>query len=344
MKRLVVGPSWIGDMVMAQSLYKSLINREPDSKIHVVAPTWSIPVLGRMPEVDRILEFPVGHGELALKKRWEFGQKLQKEGYEQAIILPRSLKASLMPFFASIPLRTGYRGEWRFGLINDMRSFDSSILNQTVKRLVFLGLSSDKDELPSVPNPELFTDTENLLLVADRLKLNLEKQSVVMMPGAEYGPAKRWPIDKYAQLASRLVSVGLQVWILGSEKEAKLGNAISNFVKNHNVINLCGKTSLEDVIDLIAAAKVAVTNDSGLMHIAAAVKTHVIGLYGSSSPSFTPPLTETKDIFHLDLECSPCFRRECPLGHFRCMKNIEVGEICSAVITVLGGTKMEYQS
>ena len=344
LKRLVVGPSWIGDMVMAQSLYKLLIDREPNSKIHVIAPTWSIPILERMSEIDRAVELPLGHGELALRKRWELGRRLHEEGYEQAIILPRSLKASLVPFFASIPLRTGYRGEWRFGFINDMRSFDAAFLNQTVKRFVFLGLSPDENELPSISTPELITDESNLRLIANRLELDLDIQAVALMPGAEYGPAKRWPIEKYAELASRLVSVGLQVWILGSKKEYELGNAISTFVKNRNVINLCGKTSLEDVVDLAAAAKVAVTNDSGLMHVAAAVKTHVIGLYGSSSPSFTPPLTDTKNVFHLGLECSPCFQRECPLDHFRCMRNIEVDEICSAVITVLGGTRMGHSN
>ena len=172
---------------------------------------------------------------------------------------------------------------------------------------------------------------------AERLNISLEAEIVALIPGAEYGPAKRWPAAYYAELASRLVGVGLQVWILGSEKERELGDVVSASANHPNVINLCGKTSLVDVIDLLSIAKVAVTNDTGLLHVAAAVKTHVIGIYGSSSPEFTPPLTRTKDVFYLGLGCSPCFSRECPLGHFRCMREILVDEICSSVITVLGG-------
>tara|TARA_B100000029_G_scaffold490143_1_gene548821 strand:- start:7210 stop:8268 length:1059 start_codon:yes stop_codon:yes gene_type:complete len=340
-KWLVVGPSWVGDMVMAQSLFKLLVSREPNSQVDVVAPTWSISILDRMSEVDDVMELNVVHGHLALSARWALGQRLREKRYDRAIILPRSLKASLVPFFATIPVRTGYRGEWRYGLINDMRSFDANILNQTIKKMVFLGLGSDEENLPLISNPTLNVDKKNLDLVARRLRLNPSIETVALIPGAEYGPAKQWPVEKYAELASRLVSVGLQVWVLGSEKERQLGDAIVAMIKNHNVINLCGKTSLEDVVDLIASVKVAVTNDSGLMHVAAAVNTHVIALYGSSSPALTPPLTEKKDIFYLDLECSPCFRRECPLDHFKCMNDIGVEEICSAVVTVLGGTRME---
>lgn len=322
-------------MVMAQALYKFLVSRDPDTEIHVVAPAWSIPVLERMPEVGRALELPVAHGEVGLGKRWNLGRSLRGEQYRRAIVLPRSLKASLVPFFASVPVRTGFRGEWRFGLINDMRRFDAEKLDQTIKRFVFLGLDREQEGLPAIPEPRLEVDTGNLYSAVERLDLDPEAEAVALIPGAEYGPAKRWPIEYYADLASRLVGAGLRVWILGSEKERELGRAAA--AEHPNVTNLCGKTSLADVIDLLGTARVAVTNDSGLMHVAAAVRTHVIGLYGSSSPYFTPPLTNTKDVFYRDLECSPCFQRECPLGHFRCMTEISVDEVCSAVITALGG-------
>ena len=336
-KQLVVGPSWIGDMVMAQSLYKLLASRDPDTEIHVIAPAWSIPVLERMPEVTRALELPVAHGEAGIGKRWRLARRLRHEGYQRAIVLPRSLKAALVPFFASVPVRTGYRGEWRFGLINDMRAFDAERLDQTVKRFVALGLGPEEAGLPSIPTPRLDIDEDNLRIVAARLGLDTESDAVAIIPGAEYGPAKRWPSEYYADLASRLVRVGLKVWVLGSEKEHEIGEAVSGPANHPNAINLCGETSLADVIDLLGAARVAVTNDSGLMHVAAAVGTHVVAVYGSSSPGFTPPLTEAKDVFYLDLECSPCFQRECPLGHFRCMTDLGVDEICSAVVTALGG-------
>lgn len=336
-KLLIVGPAWIGDMVMAQSLYKLLMSRNPGTRIHVIAPPWSKPILARMPEVRRAIELDVSHGKAGVGARRALGRRLRREGYRQAIVLPRSLKAALAPFFAGVPVRTGYRGEWRYALINDMREFDRGRLDQTVKRFIALGLHRDEDELPSPPEPSLRTDADNLRATADRLGLSLTAGTVAIMPGAEYGPAKRWPVDRFGELAAALAVAGLQVWILGSGTERQLGDAVSAAANHENAVNLCGRTSLAEVVDLLGAASVAVTNDSGLMHIAAAVDTHVIGLYGSTSPRFTPPLTERADIFHEDLDCSPCFRRECPLGHFNCMTGLSVKAVLDAAGTALGG-------
>jgi len=340
-KQLIVGPSWIGDMVMAQSLYKLLAERDPGTERHVVAPAWSVPVLERMPEVDRAWELAVAHGEVGLGRRRRLARRLRAEGYRQAIVLPRSLKAALVPLLAAVPVRTGFRGEWRFGLINDMRPFDAGRLDQTVKRFVWLGLGAHERELPAIPVPRLDVDADNLRAVVRRLGLDTRRDAVALIPGAEYGPAKRWPAQSYAELASRLARDGVPVWILGSENERALGRAVSASADHPDAIDLCGRTSLADVVDLLGAARVAVTNDSGLMHVAAAVGTHVIGLYGSSSPRFTPPLTPAKAVFYLDLECSPCFRRRCPLGHFRCMRDIRVEAVCDAVVTALGGAPPE---
>ena len=336
-KLLIVGPAWIGDMVMAQSLYKFLLSRRPGARIHVIAPPWSKPLLARMPEVSRAITLAVGHGEAGLGKRWKLGRGLRGEGYRQAIVLPRSLKAALAPFFAAVPVRTGFRGEWRFALINDMRPFDPERLDQTVKRFIALGLRPGEEELPPPEPPRLRTDADNLRSTARRLGLQWEADAAAVIPGAEFGPAKRWPAASYGELAGRLARAGLQVWILGSQRERALGDAVRAAANHANAANLCGRTGLADVVDLLGAAKVAVTNDSGLMHIAAAVDTHVIALYGSTSPRFTPPLTARKDVFHRDLDCSPCFQRECPLGHFRCMTGLSVEAVFDAAMTALGG-------
>ena len=336
-KLLIVGPAWIGDMVMAQSLYKLLLRRSPGVRIDVIAPAWSKPILARMPEVSRAIELAVGHGEAGIGKRCSLGRRLRGAGYRQAIVLPRSLKAALVPFFAAVPVRTGYRGEWRFGLINDTRPFDPGRLDRTVKRFIALGLRRDEEQLPAPPRPALCTDADNLRTTAQRLGLALGAAAVAIMPGAEFGPAKRWPAARFGELAARLVRAGLQVWILGSERERELGYAVSAAANHDNVVNLCGETSLADVVDLLGAARVAVTNDSGLMHVAAAVDIHVIALFGSSSPGLTPPLTERTDIFYRGLECSPCFQRVCPLGHFDCMMGLSVEGVEGAVMAALGG-------
>lgn len=335
-KYLIVGPSWVGDMVMAQSLYRLLMQRDPAAEIHVVAPPWSLPILERMDEVSRAIELPVAHGETAFAKRYAIGKALRSEGYTHAIVLPRSLKSALVPFFARVPIRTGFRGEWRYGLINDMRPFDRERLDQTVKRFVELGSPAGEVDRPSLENPRLRVDPEAQAKTLERLGLLGAENVVALLPGAEYGPAKQWPLQSYADLAGRLARVGISVWVLGSEKERELGQTICDAAAHDAVRNLCGETRLGDVVDVLGAVRVAVTNDSGLLHVAAAVGANVVAIYGSSTPRMTPPLTAKKHVFHLDLDCSPCFERECPLGHLRCLRDISVDEVCSTVITALG--------
>ena len=324
---LIVGPSWVGDMVMAQALFIFLRERNPDNVIDVLAPAWSLPIVARMPEVRRGIAAETGHGELGLGKRRRIGYSLRDAGYGHAIVLPRSLKSALIPWFARIPRRTGFRGESRYGLLNDMRPFDAAILDQTVKRYVALGLEPG-EALPAVPQPALTVDPQKQRAVMESLGVGGGQPVIAMMPGAEYGPAKCWPVEYFAELAAVLDDDGFEVWVLGSDKDAPAGERIASASAAHN---LCGRTSLEDVIDLLGYAGQAVSNDSGLMHIAAAVGTHVHGIYGSSSPAFTPPLTTRRDVHWLELDCSPCFERSCPLGHLRCLKDLNVGRLHEAI-------------
>ncbi len=335
----MVGPSWVGDMVMAQALYRELKQREPDRDIDVLAPGWSAPVIARMPQVRRTVELPVAHGELALRRRWRVAGALAATGYARAIVLPRSLKAALVPWLAGIPVRTGYRGEFRYGVINDIRPFDAVVLDQTVKRFVALAPDSSTEPPPVAdpPAPSLRVDAANQTQLAARFEVPGGRPLAALMPGAEYGEAKRWPTDRFAELARRLVRDGWAVVVLGSARERPLGEQIQARAAHPLVRSLCGDTTLGDAVDLLALARVAVSNDSGLMHIAAAVDTHVIAIYGSSSPAFTPPLTERRTVIHLDLECSPCWQRSCPLSHLNCLRGIDVETVHAAVAAADGG-------
>lgn len=335
-KVLVVGPSWVGDMVMAQALYKLLRQQNPEVEIHVVAPPWSLPVLARMPEVARGIELDVGHGELGFGRRRALGQRLRAEHYTRAIVLPRSAKAALVPWFAKIPRRTGFRGEWRYGLLNDVRTLDVR-LDQTVKRFVALGQTPSSplpQALPRALQPRLTSDAGNLERLREVHALRPEAALVALMPGAEYGPAKRWPAAHFGALAAALAQRGSDVVVLGSKKEHTIGAEVAAAAADPRVRNLCGATSLADVVDLSAAAAVAISNDSGLLHVAAAAGAPVVALYGSSSPSFTPPLTEKAAVVSLELECSPCFERECPLGHLNCLKQLAPAAVMAAVDSV----------
>ena len=316
---------------MAQALYKDLTAAAVEPPlIDVVAPSWSVPVLARMPEVRRGIELPVGHGELKLGVRRRLGHALRDEGYQRAIVLPRSLKSALVPFFASVPVRTGFRAEARFGLVNDMRRLRSD-LDQTVKRFVALGRAREGELPAEIPRPALNIDGANQKRLRTSLDLLSERPTVALMPGAEYGPAKRWPVEKVVDLARRLLADGFAVWVLGSARDRESTAPLESLSGESNLRYLCGKTTLVDAVDLLALAQVAVTNDSGLMHMAAAVDTHVVAIYGSSSSRFTPPLTARRDIVRLGLDCSPCFARECPLGHTRCLTEIAVERVHALV-------------
>jgi heptosyltransferase-2 len=335
-KLLIVGPSWVGDMVMAQSLYKALHRELAAPALDVLAPAWSLPILARMPEVRRGIEMPVGHGELGLRARRSLGARLREEGYDQAIVLPRSWKAALVPFFAGIPVRTGFRGEWRYGLINDRRPFDAARLNRTVLRFLALGAAGAEKPLPALLEPSLTSDRANFAAFAARHGLVLDRPAVALVPGAEYGPAKRWPAERFGELAAALAEAGAAVWIVGSAKERPLGREIAaRSGEDGRVRDLTGATSLADAVDVLAAAAAAVSNDSGLMHVAAAVGTHVVAIYGSSSPDFTPPLTRAKTVYYEHLPCSPCFERSCPLHHLRCLRDISAGKVLEGVLRVV---------
>jgi lipopolysaccharide heptosyltransferase II len=326
---LVVGPAWVGDMVMAQSLFMSLRHQHPEIQIDVIAPLWSRPLLARMPQVRAAIDLPLRHGQFGLGVRWRIGKSLRTRHYDQAIVLPRSFKSALIPFHARIPRRTGYRGETRYGLINDMRPLDQSVLTQTVQRYVALGQPPGSPLPPPVPYPRLLIDEVNRKRLLKKLNLFLDRPIIGIMPGAEYGPAKCWPLEYYGELAKRLDAAGYQVWVFGSAKDRPAGEWIQ-VLSGGKAVNLCGRTRLEDAVDLLSLAKKVVTNDSGLMHVAAAVGTRVIALYGSSTPAYTPPLTDNKVVFYRALKCSPCFEQKCPLGHYRCLRDLPLEEVFTA--------------
>jgi heptosyltransferase-2 len=324
---LVVGPSWVGDMVMAQSLFIEQANRFPGCSIDVLAPAWSLPVIARMPQVRAGVVADVAHGEFALGKRRKIGHQLRDNHYTRAIVLPRSFKSALVPWFASIPRRTGFRGEMRFGLLTDIRELDRTKLDQTVKRFVVLGREPG-DYPENVPFPELAVSAENQERLISELALSDDRPAVALLPGAEYGPAKCWPLENYSELSRMLDGIGCSVWVMGSDKDKAAGDAIAN---DGPAINLCGKTGLADAIDLLAHCEHAISNDSGLMHIAAAVGTCTHAIYGSSTPTYTPPLTDNAVIHYLGLECSPCFERDCPLQHLNCLRGITVQAVFDGV-------------
>ena len=311
---------------MMQPLLMRLRQRQPDAEIHVLAPAWSAPLLARMPEVAAVIVNPFPHGAFDWAGRKALGQRLARVDFSSAYVLPNSWKSALVPFFARIPRRIGYRGEARYVLLNERPPLDQAAMPRLVDRYAALaGTFPDP-----TAEPRLTSSPEQQAAARAALGLPVDTRAIVFCPGAEYGPAKRWPTRHFAAVARDLTARGLSVWILGSAKDAPVGEAIVAQAEG-GALNLCGKTNLEQAIDLIASAAAIVTNDSGLMHVGAALGRPLVALYGSSSSGYTPPLSAQAKILTLGLECSPCFKRECPQGHLRCLEDITPTQVLAAL-------------
>lgn len=334
MRFLVVAPSWVGDMVMAQSLFIRLKQQHPDCQIDVIAPPGTLALLSYMPEVTLAFEMPVKRGKLGLLTRIKLGQDLQKHHYDQAILLPNTWKSALTPFFANIPLRTGYVGEFRWGLLNDAHHLDKTKLTKTVQRFVALAPQSNTNKLTDFPKPAFKINPERQKQVLEKYKLSENRKILALCPGAEYGEAKRWPAGHFAEVARQQIKLGWQVWLLGSAKDQTVTEEI-NQLTNNACIDFAGKTSLGEAVDLLSLVDAVVSNDSGLMHVASALSKNLIAIYGSSDPTFTPPLNDKAKILYAGLSCSPCFKRVCPLGHTDCLTNIRASSVIDELNSLL---------
>lgn len=333
MRILIIGPSWVGDMVMAQTLFKSLQALHPGCAIDVLAPDWSRPLLERMPEVRSALSFPLGHGAFELATRRRIGRSLRDQ-YDQAILLPNSLKSALVPYFAGIPKRTGWRGEMRFGLLNDIRTLDKARYPLMIERFIALAYPPGAELPKPYPHPQLRIESASRDAALGKFGLELDRPVLALCPGAEFGESKRWPAAHYAEVANAKIRAGWQVWLFGSQKDHAGCEEIRERLipgLREEVTNLAGQTALAEAIDLMSCASAVVSNDSGLMHVAAALDRPLVAVYGSTSPGFTPPLAEEVEVVRLGIECSPCFDRTCRFGHYNCMRLLEPAAVLRAL-------------
>lgn len=334
---LIVGPSWLGDMVMAQSVFKLLKLQYPNAQIDVLAPAWPFAVLKRMPEVRAAIEMPILHGEVKLTQRYRLARQLKAAQYDQAIILANSFKSALIPWLAGIPLRTGWLGEMRYILLNDYRC-NKNQFPLMVEQYAALAFSKEQlrafaGKLFTIPYPCLKVSKEMQEKALRVCNLSTQAQPVLALcPGAAFGSAKCWPPNYFAEVANQKIAEGWTVWIFGSVKDQPVINQIMELT-NNRCENLSGRIDLATTVDLLSIVSTVLTNDSGLMHIAAALNKPLVALYGSTSPSFTPPLGERAEILKLDLPCQPCFARECPLKHHQCMQELKPAMVLDVMQT-----------
>ncbi len=332
-RSLIIAPQWIGDAVMTEPLLRRLHAR--GERITVGALPWVAPVYRCMPQVAQVIEFPFAHGGLQLKARRAIAKQIEGQ-FDTAYVLPNSLKSALLPLLAGIPKRVGYLGEARVGLLTH-RIKNPPKDKRPPMVAFYSALSGDTDVGGDIPQLQLAEhDITQNFSGLQRLVPQLQRgQYAVFVPGAEYGPAKRWPAAHFATLAQLL---NIPVVLLGSDKDAALCDEIVALAPLQ-CINLAGKTSLVQAFTAQAARKLIVTNDSGLMHVAAALNLPQVAIFGSSSPLHTPPLSAAAQVIWLKddaayqpaLDCAPCFDRECPLGHTRCLNDITPAQVLSRV-------------
>ena len=325
-KILIFGPSWVGDMMMAKSLFSNLKKRNPRCIIHLAAPRWSIDIANRFPEIDKIIPLDFSHGKLDLIKRIRLSFSLKKENYSECIFLVNTFKSLFSILFANIKLRTGYIGERRGLFLNN--SLQNNAL-PTIEKFTVLSRSKNYEK-PKIITPSIkFNKAEGIKFLSKR-KIP-HKKLVIIAGGAEYGPAKILPQQKYANIAIKLIKEGFHILLVGSKNDEKINNQI-NELTNFQCFDITGKTSLKNCIDIFSLSKYFLSNDSGLMHIAAALKLNQESFFGSSDPQHTPPVNKNSFINYLNLECSPCFKRECPLNHFNCMNLINESEVANRIL------------
>lgn len=313
---------------MTEPLLRRL--RARGERLTVGALPWVAPVYRLMPQVDEVIEFPFAHGGLQLKARRSLARQLAGR-FDTAYICPNSLKSALLPLLAGIPKRVGYLGEARVGLLTH-RLKNPPKAQRPPMVAFYSALSGAADA--GLDRPQLHMDPAQLDAALAALTLK-RRAYVVFAPGAEYGPAKRWPAGHFAELAHQLA---LPVVLLGSAKERDLCSEIADLVnagQPGKCRNLAGQTSLTQAFGVIAAAHCLISNDSGLMHVGAALGVRQVAIFGSSSPLHTPPLNahatvlwlKTDGTYQPPLDCAPCFERECPLGHSRCLVDITAASV-----------------
>ena len=263
MKILIVGPSWVGDAVMSQTLLKLLIKNEKPLSIDILAPSWASPIFKRMKEVNTVIEMPFTHGDVKIKERKKFADQIKKENYDQAIVLPNSLKSALIPYFAGIPKRTGWRGEMRYLLLNDLRKLNKIVYPRMVDRFCALGINSD-EQLSQIDYPSLDVNIENISNLQFEFGIKEESKILALCPRAEFGPAKRWPSRFFSEVAQYYLDKNWTVMCLGSEKDVEISEEIRRNLRGniHNFIDTSGKTDLVDTVDLLSISSLVLTNDS----------------------------------------------------------------------------------
>jgi len=319
---------WIGDFVRCHSVVKLLNARFPDRPVDVLSTTLCAPLTDYMPGLRRAIVVDLPRRRIAVQNQLALARRLKHENYGSALVMPRTWKSALAPFLAAIPERTGFVGEMRFGLLNDLRHGERR-LPRMVDRCAALALPPQAELPPAWPLPELKVARAEIENWRRDQGLAIDSRPVMVLAPGAVGPSKRWPASAYTALARRLIAEGFAVWVVGGPEEKSLAAEI---IGETAARDLTGH-DLRNAILALAAAAVAVSNDSGLLHVAAALGTPAIGIFGPTSPWHWAPLNPLAATIESKskVECRPCHKPVCRFGHHRCMRDIPPDQVLAAV-------------
>jgi heptosyltransferase II len=324
---LVVPYMWIGDFVRCHSVVQLLRGRFPDRPVDMLASTVCAPLTAYMPGVRGAVIVDLPRKRLAFGRHRALAKRLKQQGYGTALVMPKTWKSALAPFLAGIPQRIGLVGEARFFVLNDVR-FAKGKLPRMVDECAAMALPAGAELPAEWPAPQLKVPAAEVAAWRGQHGLTgTDRPAVALAPGA-VGPAKRWPAGAYAALARRLLADGFSVWIVGGPNEKALAQEIVGDTAARDFT----AADLREAILALAAAFAAVSNDSGLVHVAAALGTPTVGIFGPTSPWHWAPLNPlaAKIQADSDLPCRPCHKPVCRLGHHRCMTDITTDEVYAA--------------
>lgn len=331
---------WIGDFVRCHSVLQVLKNRDPKRAVDMLATSLTAPLVDYMPGVRKAIVVDLPRGRLAFKHQWALAERLRAERYGTVLIMPRTWKAALAPALAGIPRRVGFVGEWRFGLINDLRRGERA-MPRMIDQCASLALPANATRPVDWPLPELRVSPADVSAFrAARAHSSAGRTVVALAPGA-VGPSKRWPEESFAALAQKLAQHdGCDIWLIGGPNERDAAARIA--FGHERILDLTGN-DLRNAILALAASDAAVSNDSGLLHVAAALGTRSIGIFGPTSAWHWAPLNPLAATIETatDVPCRPCHKPVCRMIHHRCMRDIGVERVFASVRHALHGSGLE---
>ena len=334
---LIRGTNWIGDAVMTLPAIAAIRKTFPESKITILVKPWVADIFRLCPDIDEIMLFQSPGPHEGLAGKWRIARDIRKKQFDAAILLQNAIEAAIIAFLAGIPVRAGYNSDGR-GLLLTHSVQRTKAIREVHQTDYYLEMVKALGCRPANREAVLTLGKDDERLAGELLAgygLQDSRLLVGMAPGATYGPAKKWFPERFSSVADKLVDgFSAQIVLFGSSEDNDTATTVQARAK-YPLFDLTGKTGLKEAMALMARCRLFISNDSGLMHVAAALGVPTIAIFGSTNPATTSPPGQNNIIIHKNVACSPCLKTDCP-ADFQCMDLIGVDDVYEAAVRLLG--------